>query len=257
MFSEDKQGTITLSPRASFALGLIGGILVLCTIGFFILLSIVLKGGVNVAANVVAPSQPSAVAPSQPSAAAPSAPEDQVGTVAPVSDTDHVMGPKTAALTLVEYSDFQCPYCGRFHPVMEQLMSNPAYKGKLRWVFRNFPLSFHPNAVPAANAAECAAEQGKFFEYAHELYISQDSESDAFYASTAKKLGLNMTKFNDCYSSKKYQSKIDADHQSGIAANVSGTPATIIITSNGTKTLIPGALPIDQVKAMVDAALKK
>lgn len=258
MFHEEtnKPDGIQLSPKATFLLGLIGGILALCTIGFVILLSIVLKGSVRLSAagtDLAAAAPAFAAAPSPtptPTAAAPAA----AGTVTPVSATDHIRGDKGAQVTLVEYSDFQCPYCQRFHPTMVQLMNE--YKGKVRWVYRHFPLSFHPNALPAANASECANEQGKFWEFADELFANQSSESDAFYSQTAVKLGLNKAKFDSCYSAKKYQSVITADQASGNAAGITGTPGTIIIGKDGKTQLVPGAVPYEQLKQMVDAALK-
>ncbi len=243
---------LVLSPKASFIFGLAGGILVLCTIGFFILLSVVLKGGLPSASNSAQPVVANNPSPSPtPSAAQP---EEKVGTVAPVSASDYVRGDKNAPITMIEYSDFECPYCQAFQATMNQVMAD--YKGKVKWVYRFFPLSFHANATPAANAAACAGEQGKFWEYADALYENQSSLGDALYTKLAGDLKLNTTKFADCYQSKKYQSRIDADRQSGSAANVNGTPGTIIISEDGSKQLVPGALPYAQVKAMLDAALK-
>lgn len=260
MFNDSQSGTVTLSPKASFIVGLIGGVLVLCTIGFFILLGVVLKGGVSVAPRDGG-AIPSAAAPSAgaPSANAPA--EDQVGTVAPITAKDHVVGAKNADVTLVLYTDLQCPFCARFHPVISSLMQDPAYKGKVKLVTRHFPLSFHPNAVPAANAAECAAEQGKFSEYVDKAFANNELLNGSGFSTDmlktwAKEIGLSASKFDACLAASKYQSKIDEDRNSGTAANVSGTPATIIIAKDGTKTLIPGALGLDQVKQMVDAALK-
>lgn len=259
MFKEDKPGSLTLSPKASFAIGLVGGVLVLCTIGFFILLGLVIKGRVEASPKGAAPTA------AAPSAAAPTAaaPEDEnkIGPIPAVTTDDHVTGAKDAVVTLVEYSDLQCPYCARFHSVMGQLMADPAYKGKIRWVYRHFPLSFHPNALPAANAAECAGEQGKFWEMADAIYSDNDTVNgsvtltQADFDAYAKDIGLNMSKFDSCFVANKYQSVIDADRQGGGTAGISGTPATVILGADGNQTLIPGALPIDQVKAMVDAAL--
>ena len=258
MYHEEQKAAagVTLSPKASFILGLVGGMLVLCTIGFFILLSMVLGGG---GVNLGKGGDSYAVAPS-PSPSAP-LPDDggaapAVGEVKAIDKTDHVTGATNAVVTLYEWSDFQCPFCQRFHPTMEQLMADPAYKGKLKWVYRHFPLSFHPNAMPAANAAECASEQGKFWEYAGELFAGQDSLSDAFYGQLADKLKLNRSKFDSCYSAKKYQAKITADQTAGTTAGITGTPGTIIVGKDGSKQLVPGAVPIEQLKAMVDQALQ-
>lgn len=252
-------GGVTLSPKASFILGLVGGMLVLCTIGFFILLSMVL-GGKGLSLGSTSGGSGVAAAPSPSPSKAPSAAAgggDSASLPKALGADDHVQGPKSAEVTLFEYSDFQCPFCQRFHPEMEQLMNDAKYKGKVRWVFRHFPLSFHPNALPAANAAECAAEQDKFWEYAHELYVAQDQESDAFYGQLADKLKLNRSKFDSCYSSKKYNSKIQAQEQEGSSIGITGTPGTVIVAKDGTTQLVPGAVPYEQLTAMVDAALAK
>jgi protein-disulfide isomerase len=255
MFNEDQKqaGGMTLSPKASFTLGLIGGMLVLCTIGFFILLSMVLKGSVTLGSGGGSGNQ-IAAAPYVPPAAMPEAgAPEPVGDVKPISDDDHVRGSKNAKVVLYEWSDFECPFCGRFHPTMLQLMDE--YEGKVAWVYRHFPLSFHPSAEPAALAAECAAEQGKFWEFADELFANQTRLGDALYAELVADLKLNKAKFDSCMSEKKYLSKVNAQFQDGSAAGVSGTPGTVIVAPDGSKQLVPGAVPYAQLKAMVDAAL--
>lgn len=252
MHHDAKTGGVTLSPKASFILGLVGGVLVLCTIGFFLLLSVMMKGGgLQLGSAGTSPTVNTI-----PSAAPLDAGGgDVVGEVEPVTDSDHIRGDKNAPVTLVEYSDFQCPYCQAFHPTMEQLMNDPAYKGKVRWVYRHYPLSFHPQATPSANAAECAAEQGKFWEFADALFAGQNQLSDAFYGQLADQFKLNRKKFDDCYASKKYATRITADQTGGSVAGVTGTPGTIIIGADGSKQLVPGAVPYATLKQMVDAAL--
>lgn len=234
--------------------------MLLCTIGFFILLAGVLGGKVGAqapAAGAPLAQQPTPTAPS-PSPTQPSQPT--VGTVAPVTDKDHVQGPANAPITLIEYSDLQCPYCSRFHPTMEQVMKE--YQGKVRWVYRHFPLSFHPNAVPAANAAECASEQGKFWEFVDKVFannslMNSGSFDQSLLEQWAVEVGVNKSKFETCFKASKYSSVISADQSSGSTAGVDGTPATIIIAKDGSKQLIPGALPFESVKAMLDQALQK
>lgn len=178
------------------------------------------------------------------------------GTLAAVNEDDHVRGDlKKAKVVLIEYSDFQCPYCQRHDPTMQQLVEE--YGDQVAWVYRHFPLSFHPNAEPTSLASECAAEQGKFWEFADAMFAGQTENlegdaatADAFVQSTAKSLGLSMTKFNDCLESAKYQDKVDADYASGQAAGVSGTPATFV---NGT--LVSGAVPYASLKKVVDSAI--
>lgn len=247
------RSTITLTPKSSFIIGVIGGALVICTVGFFILLSILIGGDVrasgdtdpvdkNVAGAQVPPSDPPSVPP-----------EPQVGDLEPVGEDDHVRGNADADVLIVTYSDIECPYCGRFHETMFQLMDE--YGDEVRWAFRHFPLSFHPNAVPAANAAECGGEQGKFWEYMDELFENQASLAADLYGDIAGDLGLDKSKFEDCVASGKYSAKVSGDIASGRAAGVTGTPGSIIVGADGEMHLVPGAVPYAQLKAMVDAAL--
>jgi protein-disulfide isomerase len=237
-----------LPPKTAFLLGIVGAILTLGTVGFVILGGCLLKGSCSI---------PTAQGAAAPVAAAPTPTVDDgsapSGPVPVVSDADWSRGDANAPVTIVEYSDYQCPFCGRFHPTMLQVMAD--YKGKVRWIYRHFPLSFHPNAEPAAEAAECAGEQGKFWEFSDAMFANQDSESPDFYLSTAVKLGVNKAKFQDCVSSKKYSSKIQAQSQGGAAAGVNGTPGSYVIDKNGQVQEIRGALPYESVKAMIDAAL--
>lgn len=241
---------ITLSPKASFILGLVGGVLVLCTLGFFILLGMMLDGGAKAGGpKATAPTvtAPTAVAPTGDTGGA------SAGPFRPVDSTDHVRGAEDPKVTLIEYSDFECPFCSRFHPSMLQLMEE--YGDDVQWVYRHFPLSFHPQARPAANAAECAAEQDGFWEYADALFANQTLLSDSYYRSLAADLGLNASKFNDCLDAKTYDSEVGSDLTDGSTAGVTGTPGTILVASDGSTQIIPGAIPYEQLKLMVDAAL--
>lgn len=255
MYHDEKApASLTLSPKASFVLGLVGGILVLCTIGFFVLLGMVLKGG-SLSMADKGPSPSPSAAPSPSPSAAPSPAPEAAGEVKPISKDDHVRGDRNAEVVLYEWSDFECPFCSRFHPTMVQIMNE--YKGQVAWVYRHFPLSFHPQARPAANASECAAEQGKFWEYADKLFENQSQLGDAYYKTLAGELKLNMSKWESCYAAKKYDAKITQQMNDGTAAGVTGTPGTIIVAKDGSKQLVPGAVPYEQLKTMVDAALAK
>ncbi len=168
-----------------------------------------------------------------------------------VTDQDWIRGDKNAPVTIVEFSDFQCPYCARFHQTMKEVMQN--YPNQVRWVFKFFPLSqIHPYAQKAAEAAECAGEQGKFWDYADNLFENQDSFSDDFFSQAASRMGLNMNKFNSCVTDSKTAEKVDADLAQGQAAGVQGTPTSFI---NGQA--VPGALPYDQLKSTIDGLLNK
>jgi len=162
-------------------------------------------------------------------------------------------GADKAVITIVEYSDFECPFCSRFHPTLQQAMTE--YEGKIRWVYRHFPLSFHPQARPAALASECAAEQGKFWEYADKLFENQTQLSDTYYTQLAGELGLNTNQFKDCYDSEEYASRVDSDQAGGAQAGISGTPGSFIIGEDGSIQEIRGAQPYSAVKAAIDALL--
>lgn len=251
MFHEEK-APFQFTPKNSFVLGLVAGVLVLCTLGFFVLLTLMLRGSVSLGgdSNNTAYAPVPTVAAAQPQDNTPPA---GVGEVDPINKTDYVRGGKNATVTLIEYSDYQCPYCGKFHPTMLQLMKE--YGNKVKWTLRSFPLSFHPEAVPAANAALCAGEQGKFWEYSDDLFLNQANLAPTYYPALATTLKLNKAKFDKCFADKKYQARITAEYNGGSKAGVTGTPGTIIIDAKGGKQLVPGAVPYEQLKAMVDAAL--
>lgn len=252
---QGKQGavTISLSPFQVFGGGLLAGLLVLCTLGFFVTLPMVLKGasfGGSPSAYVPSPSNgdPGYGDPSGPSPSAPVV-------LAPVDEKiDRIAGSKNAKVTIIEYSDFECPFCGRFHPTIKEALAK--YGKDIRVVYRHFPLtSIHPQAQPAAEASECAAEQGKFWEFADKLFANQGALNDAYYKSAARELGLNGSKFDSCVSSRKFQAKVEADIASGNAAGVQGTPHSIIIGANGQQYPISGALPFASVEATIQQAL--
>lgn len=179
------------------------------------------------------------------------------GELAEVTSADHVRGDLSKAkVVIVEYSDFECPFCSRHHPTMQQIFDD--YGDDIAWVYRHFPLSFHPEANPAALASECANEQGKFWEYADALFENQDQLGEDYYKSLAKSLGLKTSQFNDCLDSEKYQDVIDADAASGRAAGVSGTPATFINGTmvTGSSGSSVGAAPKSTFTTIIDTFLK-
>lgn len=237
-----------LAPKQAFTLGIVAAILALGTIGFVILGGCMLSGSCSLASaagNGYAVN--GGTVPTADTATAPS------GAIPEVTDEDWIRGNKNAEITMIEYSDFECPFCGRFHPTVQQAMQE--YGNKLRVVYRHFPLSFHPEAEPAAEAAECAGDQGKFWEYHDALFENQASLSATYYPQLAAQLGLNATKFKTCLDSDTKLNKIRAQAQAGAAAGVTGTPGSFIIDKDGNATPIQGALPYASVKAAIDAAL--
>lgn len=178
--------------------------------------------------------------------------------VEPVSADDHILGDKNAPITLIEYSDYQCPYCVKHYPTMKQVLSQ--YDGKVRWVFRSYPLPFHQAAKKASEAAEAAGVQGKFWEYSDKLIENSNADGkgleDADLIKYAQDLGLNMDQFKSDLSSGKYAAKVEKDLASGDKAGVKGTPATFLVGKDDKTELISGVVPISELKSKIDEALK-
>ena len=165
-----------------------------------------------------------------------------------ITKDNHVRGNFNAPVTLVEFSDFECPFCSRFHPTVNQVLKD--YGNKVRVVYKHFPLSFHQNAQKAAEASECASEQGKFWEMHDKMFENQQLLGLEQFKKWARELRLNGSKFDSCLDSGKYASKVQADFNEGQSKGVNGTPATFI---NGQ--LVSGALPFAQIKQVIDQAL--
>jgi protein-disulfide isomerase len=158
-------------------------------------------------------------------------------------------GSKNAPIELIEFSDFQCPFCLRADPTVQQVLST--YGDKIRFVYRNYPLPNHPAARPAAEAAACAGEQGKFWPYHDLLFANPSKLADADLKQHAVTLGLNTDQFNSCVDTHKLKGVIDADVKDGEEAGVNGTPAFYI---NGR--MISGAQPFDVFKRLIDEELE-
>lgn len=178
--------------------------------------------------------------------------------VDPVTEKDHLRGNPQADIVLIEYSDYECPFCSRFHPTMEQVMDE--YEDQVAWVYRHFPLlQLHPQAQPAAEGAECVAELGgndAFWTYTDELFSGSADLSDSGLAEAAVKAGVNQSQFNTCLSSGKYTEEVNNQLASGQKAGVTGTPGTVILqVSTGKTQLVPGALPFEQIKPLIDSLL--
>jgi protein-disulfide isomerase len=145
----------------------------------------------------------------------------------PVSDSDHVDGAADAAITLVQYGDFECPYCGQAYPIVKEIQSRLG--SRLRFVFRNFPLvQSHPHAERAAEAAEAAAAQGKFWEMHDLLYQNQRALKDADLVRYAQELGLDADRLRSDLLQEKYRERVRQDFMSGVRSGVNGTPTFFI-----------------------------
>jgi protein-disulfide isomerase len=159
-------------------------------------------------------------------------------------------GPATAPVTIVEFSDFECPYCARVVPTLDQVKEK--YGDQVRIVFRQFPLDMHPNAAKAAEAALCANEQGKFWEMHDAMFADQKKLAVADLKTTAGTLGLDAAAFGSCLDSGKHAAKVKEDMKAGVLAGVSGTPALFV---NGR--FLNGAVPFEAIAEVVDDELAR
>jgi len=189
--------------------------------------------------------------------------EDTSLKMKPVTDSDHLLGNPDAEIIIVEYSDTECPYCKVFHKTMQRVMNEYGKDGKVAWVYRHFPIdSLHPKARKEAEATECAFELGgstKFWEYLNTVYDVTPSNNQLDLAELpkiAKDIGLDVNAFETCLSSGKYAEKIESSYQDAMAAGGIGTPNSIILSKDGTKTPLKGALPYENLKTIIDAMLK-
>jgi protein-disulfide isomerase len=174
-----------------------------------------------------------------------------------IDNAIHITGNKNAKVTIVEFGDYECPACGAAYPILKKVID--AYKGNtdFNFVFRNFPLSQHKNALIAAESAEAAGAQGKFWEMEGLLYENQNewSESSApidIFINYAKNLGLSTNKFKSEIESNKYKSIIETDKSDGNSVNVEWTP-TIYINGERQEQM----LTFEQFKSKIDGLLKK
>jgi protein-disulfide isomerase len=178
----------------------------------------------------------------------------------PTAD-DWIRGDKNADVVLIEYSDLECPFCKQFHPTAKQLVED--YDGKVAWIFRHYPLAFHANAQKEAEAAQCAGELGgneKFWEFTDTVFERTTATGTGFSLDNlvplAKELGLNESQFKDCLDSGRMADVVKQTMEGGTKAGVNGTPGNVLLNvKTGETRLIPGAVPIDQLKTEVDAML--
>ncbi|MBI2666940.1 DsbA family protein [Candidatus Woesearchaeota archaeon] len=201
------------------------------------------NGGSAPAGGAVVADVPGAPAPS-------AAPVDMDALV----DDDTVLGKKDAPVTIVEFSDYECPFCARFHEqTFRELKKLYIDTGKVKFVYRDFPLSFHPNAQKAAEAAECAGEQGKYWEMHEKLFTEGVSGGVAGFKQYAKSIKVKDQKaFDSCLDGGETAAEIRKDFSDGQRVGVQGTPAFFV---NGQ--IISGAQPLSVFQQVIDAELAK
>ena len=218
-------------------------------LGLLLVISI-FTGGFGFGGNNGSPTGGTVAQPGQPSPGTPT------GIVDVSADDDPALGKDNAPITVIEFSDFQCPFCSRFRDqTFDQIKTNYIDTGKVKFVYRDFPLSsIHPMAESGAEAAECANEQGKFWEY-HDILFSKQDEWTTTGVDTlkgyAKDLSLDTNKFNSCLDDGKYKDEVAKDFQDGVDAGVQGTPSFFI---NGKQ--LSCAQPFTSFQAAIDSELK-
>lgn len=249
---QDSIAGLSGTPKTMFVLGLSVGIGTMAVLALVFMMSLMTNGSEGLFAARADNSDAPYAAAADPSAADAAADPTQAAAAAPVPDVtnaDHVRGSATAKVTLIEYSDFECPYCSRHLDTINQLLAD--YPNDIRLVYRHFPLtSLHQYAEMAAEASECAADQGKFWEMHDALFTlaSETGLSESGIKGLANSIGLDATTFNNCLDNGEKIDVIAAQYQAGAAAGVSGTPATFV---NGM--LVEGAVPLSTFVQIVES----
>src|SRR3989344_6228982 len=191
-----------------------------------------INNGSGISGNVIAPTNPSGVV---------------ENVKVQINDDDPVLGNADAGVSIVEFSDFQCPFCARayYDSLYDFKSSDYFLNGEVNLVFKHFPLtSIHPDAQKSAEASECANAQGKFWEYHDTLFENQDALDEDSLKEYAKTVGLNTAEFNSCLDSSEMENSVSEDSQQGLKAGTQGTPYFVVVNNqNGDTYPVSGAVP--------------
>ncbi|MFC1686077.1 DsbA family protein [Nanoarchaeota archaeon] len=172
------------------------------------------------------------------------------------ADDDAVKGSDKAEVTIVEFSDFECPFCGRYSTqTYPQIIKNYVDTGDVKYIFRDFPLGFHANAQKAAEAAECAGDQDKYWEYHDLLFLDQKALDVTTLKKYATDLGLDTDDFNTCLDSGTHEAEVKKDLADGGKVGVGGTPSFLIGNDKDGYQLIVGACPYSSFESALNAEL--
>lgn len=218
----------------------------------------IILAGLIIAASIVfvrTPVVPRGAPAASPTAGVP-APTAVPVVVRPVDPArDHIRGKIDAPVTLVEYSDTECPFCKRFHPTLQQAVRE--YDGKVRWVYRHYPLEgLHQRAKKEAEATECASAQGKFWEYLDRLFevtSSNDSLPPERLPEIAKDVGLDLPAFEQCLAEGRFAARVEEDLADAVRASGQGTPYTVILGPQGQVVPFSGAQPYANLQSILGA----
>ena len=231
-----------LSPRSAFKVGLLGGLGIMFAIGFFVMIGLVVSKGVGTKASneVVKPAEQIV---------------NNGITIKEVTENDWIRGDENAEITIVEFSDIDCPFCTRFHDTTKQVLDK--YDGQVNLVFRHFPLAqLHPEAHVKSEAAECVGDLGgndKFWEFLDKLFGTKTATADL--GKVAGSIGIDVNKFQSCLDSGQFAEKVQDQIKEAVGAGARGTPYSIIVAGDQL-IQINGALPLEQVSIELDKLLK-
>lgn len=180
-----------------------------------------------------------------------------------INDDDVIIGDPNAAITMIEFTDYQCPFCARYYTeTFNEIKKQFIDTGKIRYIVRDYPLSFHPMAAKASEATQCCAEQNKekFLEIRTKIFEKQTELSVDSLKQIAKDIGLNTEKFNKCMDTEKYKDEVKKDMEDGSKVGVSGTPTFLIGKTTSEKEFkgfkISGAYPFEQFKSLIEKSSK-
>lgn len=249
------------SPKLTFIFGLIAGVAATAVLGLLLILPKAYGAASKTKTAASTTTANTNTTPTDPFAPA--------GNVKPVTNNDYIRGDKNAKLTMIEYSDLECPYCKKFHPTLkDQAMKD--YDGKIRWVYRQFPLSFHANAQKESEAALCVGQLGggdKYWSFIDKIFERTNANGTGFALEAlgplAKEVGVNQTKFQKCLDGGEMKQQVADELADGGQGGASGTPTTFLVGPDGKALrMIPGAYPYENpsqpdqsVKAQIEVAL--
>jgi len=223
-----------------------------------IVAGLIVAGAVLFTKNDSVPNSPQAGTPTQHNGG-----NTSTDNVREVTSDDHILGNPNAAVKIVEYSDFECPFCNRLHGILNQVISEYGEDGDVAWVFRHFPLDqLHPrNARKVAVASECVAEiagESAFWEFSNEFFANSPANDrtdlNAVIPPILTGLGVDQSKFDECAESGRHDDKIQADIDNAVATGGRGTPWSVVIGPNGETFPLSGAQPIEAIRQIIEVA---
>ena len=177
-----------------------------------------------------------------------------------VTKDDYILGNPDAKIKLVEFSDMDCPFCGRFHITMKQLMAEYGEGGDVAWVYRHLPLtSLHPNARKKAEAGECVGELGgntAFWKFLDDIFENSGNGDLTLLTDYAVNAGVDGDEFDECLASGKTASAVEEDEKDAFNAGARGTPYSLIVMDGTPPRAVPGALPIDTLRSIIDSLIE-